>query len=283
MTRPLAKFTPVALICAWVSLTGVSSLEALFAPSAKLWPQWTAHDPAATHRIRHDDWDRLLKTYLRRDDSGIHRFAYGAVSPADSAALDQYIDGLVSVPISRFNRAQQQAFWINLYNALTVKVVLAHYPEDSILDIDISPGLFADGPWDKELVQVENTPLSLNDIEHRILRPIWQDPRIHYAVNCASLGCPNLQADAFTAENSEQLLDFGARMYINHPRGATVTGGRLKVSSIYVWFAEDFGGSDSAIIDHLKRYAEPALAAELAAIASIDDHDYDWRLNDAGG
>ena len=87
-----------------------------------------------------------------------------------------------------------------------MKVVLDHYPVDGIRDIDISPGLFAGGPWDKKLVEIEGDDVSLNDIEHRILRPIWRDPCIHYAVNCASIGCSNLRPTAFTAANAERCL-----------------------------------------------------------------------------
>jgi hypothetical protein len=152
---------------------------------------------------------------------------------------------------------------------------------ESIKDIDISPGFFSVGPWDKKLVTVEGKELSLNDIEHRILRPLWQDPRIHYAVNCASLGCPNLRRQAYTATTAEEMLRKGAREYINHPRGAKVKKGDLIVSSIYNWFEEDFGGSEAAVIDHLTQYAAPKLKSRLDGINSIDDYRYDWSLNKA--
>ena len=139
---------------------------------------------------------RFLAQHLRTGEDGIARIGYGAVSDEDRKSLDAYIAALAGHPGSRraLNRAEQQAYWINLYNALTVQVILDHYPVESIRDIDISPGLFADGPWGKKLVTIEGEAVSLDDIEHRILRPIWKDPRIHYAVNCASIGCPNLQA-----------------------------------------------------------------------------------------
>ncbi len=168
------------------------SIEALFAPSAKLWERWIAHDPNATAGIDHGTWNRFLKTYVSDGDDGVYRVAYGRVTGADKRVLEDYVAGLAATPISGYARAEQLAYWINLYDALTVKVVLDHYPVDSIRDIDISPGLFADGPWDRKLVEIEGEDVSLNDIEHRILRPIWRDPRIHYAVNCASIGCPDL-------------------------------------------------------------------------------------------
>lgn len=282
--KPLHRLTrPVLLLGLGVLVAGFNSIEALFAPSSELWPRWQAHDPASSERIDHTAWDGLLQAHLQRAPDGINRFAYGSVGAEDREALAGYIDGLTSQPISAYNRSEQFAYWINLYNALTVQVVLDHYPVDGIRDIDISPGLFADGPWDAELVTVEGEALTLNDIEHRILRPIWQDPRIHYAVNCAALGCPNLQDRAFTGDNSDALLDAAARAYVNHPRGAVVNADGLLVSSIYIWFAEDFGQDDSAIIEHLWRYAEGELATGLAQTKEIDDHAYDWSLNDAEG
>jgi len=264
-------------------LAGLSSIEAFFAPKARLWARWQAHDPAAAARIDHGPWDRILATYIAPDTSGVNRFDYAGVSASDRAALDGYIAGLAALPVSRYARTEQLAYWINLYNALTVQVVLAHYPVDSIRDIDISPGLFADGPWDKALLTIEGQPVTLNDIEHRILRPIWHDPRIHYALNCASVGCPDLQRRAFTAEGTEALLEAAARGYVNSPRGARFKKDKLIVSSIYVWFSEDFGGDDAGVIAHLKRYAESALAARLAGIERLGGHAYDWTLNRRNG
>ncbi|MDZ7759199.1 MAG: DUF547 domain-containing protein [Desulfovermiculus sp.] len=176
------------------------------------------------------------------------------------------------------SKESQKPFWINLYNALTIQLVLEHYPVDSIKDISFGFLSFG-GPWKEKLVTVEGQELSLNDIEHRILRPIWKDPRIHYGVNCASMGCPNLQPEAFTAQNTEDLLEKGAREYINHPRGASIEGGRLVVSSIYEWFQEDFGGNDAGMIEHLMQYAEPEFKEKLQGFDDIDDDRYDWSLN----
>lgn len=159
--------------------------------------------------------------------------------------------------------------------------MLDNVPVRSIRDIDISPGLFGDGPWGKKLATVEGVGLSLNAIEHRILRPIWRDPRIHYAVNCASIGCPNLQLHAFTADSLDQLLDKAAHDYVNHPRGCRIENGKLVVSSIYVWFQQDFGGNDQAVIGHLELYAESELKAKLLNATRIGAHQYDWQLNGA--
>lgn len=286
MNRPLATVVSLGLHAALLlalalPLGAASSIEALFAPRAELWERWTAHDSVSSASIDHAAWDRFLKTYLSKDKDGVNRFAYARITDADRRVLNDYVGGLTRRSISRYNRSEQLAYWINLYNGLTVKVVLDHYPVKSIRDIDISPGWFSDGPWDKKLITIENESLSLNDIEHRILRPIWRDPRIHYAVNCAAVGCPNLQPMAFTATNAEAMLSKAARDYINNPRGVRLEDGSLIVSSIYVWFQEDFGDSDAGVIAHLKRYASPELQAELARTERIDSHGYDWTLNGA--
>ena len=224
-------------------------------------------------------WADFLGQYVTVDDEGIHRVAYGAVTRGDRQRLEDYLDDLQAIAVSTLDRDRAMAFWINLYNALTVRVILDHHPVASILDVDLTPP--ADGPWDAELVTVEGRELSLNDIEHRILRPTWGDPRIHYAVNCASVGCPNLAREPFTAEGLEEQLDRAARAYVNHPRGARFEGGRLVVSSLYVWYREDFGGSDAGVVEHLRQYATGELAAGLAGYAGGLADGYDWSLNGA--
>ena len=252
------------------------------APQAELWPKWLAHDDASTAHIDHGVWDRFLQTYVRIGPDGIARIPYARVTALDRERLDQDLARLALTPIAGYSRAEQFAFWVDLYNELTVKLILDHYPVSSIRDIAISPGLFAVGPWGRKLIVIAGEGLSLDDIEHRILRPIWHDPRIHYALNCAALGCPNLQAQAFTAGNAQALLDKAAVDFVNHPRGASIAAGRLTVSSIYVWYKADFGGDDSGVIAHLRRYARPPLAAALAGVTAIADDRYDWRLNDFG-
>ncbi len=274
-----AAATMLVLTVMALPLAGFASIEALFAPKAELWARWTAHDPSSKATIDHTAWSAFLARYVTTDAHGVNRVAYARVTAADRDALRRYVARLSQVPISRYDRPEQLAYWINLYNALTVRVVLDHYPVASIRDIDISPGLFADGPWGAELVTVDGQALTLNDIEHRILRPIWRDPRIHYAVNCASLGCPNLAREAYSAATLDRMLDAAARAYVNSPRGVRVGQDGLIVSSLYIWFEADFGGNDAAVIDHLRRYADPPLRDALQGRTEIDGHAYDWSLN----
>ena len=285
MSRHILKFALLA--CLALAAVGLASaparaglFEALFAPSADLWERWTAHDETNARMLDHSAWDRFLKTYLSQGAGGVTRVAYVKVTQGDRQSLEGYLAALSATPISTHSRNEQRAYWINFYNALTIKVVLDHYPVASIRDIDISPGLFSYGPWGKELVEVEGEQLTLNDIEHRILRPIWRDPRIHYALSCASLGCPNLRAVAFTGANVDPELEDAAREYVNHRRGVSVEGDELIVSSVYLWFREDFGDSDQGVMSHLRRYAAPELRRKLMRFERINDDTYDWKLND---
>jgi Protein of unknown function, DUF547 len=262
-------------------LAACSFVEGIAAPRAELLSQhWLANDPASAEQIDHRPWSKFLAQYLVPGDDGVDRFAYARAKASGAALLDGYIASLQAVPVSRLNRQEQRAYWINLYNALTTRIVLDHYPVKSIRDISLGPGLLSFGPWDAKVATVEGERLSLNDIEHGILRPIWRDPRLHYALNCASISCPSLPSMAFTAANTERLLDQGARAYVNDPRGARIAHGSLTVSSIYLWYRADFGAGDIAVVDHLRRYAAPALAAELARFRAPDHYAYDWDLID---
>lgn len=278
----LVPWATIVLLSVALPFMLLPALPAGAAPAAEPWPRWEAHDPASTRRVDHAAWGRWLNTYLdTASPDGIFRLAYGRVDGPGRSALEAYVRHLAAVPVDSLNRDEQLAYWINLYNALTVQVVLAHHPVASIRDIDISPGWFADGPWGARLLTVAGERLSLNDIEHRILRPLWRDPRIHYAVNCASLGCPNLQPEPYDARRIDAQLDAAARAFVNHPRGVRFDDGALVVSSIYAWFQEDFGGTEQGVIRYLLSYAEPPLAERLRRHAGGFDDAYDWRLNAA--
>ena len=128
--------------------------------------------------------------------------------------------------------------------------------------------------------EVAGQPLSLDKIENQVIRVRWDEPRIHYGLNCASLSCPNLQPLVFTGASLEEQLTSAAEAYINHPRGVGgVEGRRLVVSEIFDWFKDDFGGTDQGVIDHIALYANDDLAAELESARRIRVQTYDWTLN----
>jgi hypothetical protein len=232
--------------------------------------------------------DALLARYVVEPPDGVTRVRYAAwkASAQDMRALDAWIAEAATRRPSEMARPEAFAYWGNLYNALTLKVVLERYPVRSIRDIR-SSGVPLDpkgwiGPWRTRLVTVEGRRMSLDDIEHGTMRPFFRDPRVHYAVNCASIGCPNLLPRVWRAATLEAALDAAAAAYINHPRGVTVLAdGRLRVSSIFSWFREDFGGNEAGVIAHIRRHASPALRQRLTDGTSIAEDAYDWALNDA--
>jgi hypothetical protein len=277
--KQLCKLTLAGFLFLFLGFLSVN--HAFAAPSAKLWSYWQTYEPESIEEVDHSDWEKILNRYVdARHPSGINRFHYGSVREQDKYGLKTYLKKMEQIQVTNLNRPEQKAYWINLYNALTVHVILQHYPVRSIRDIDISPGLFNDGPWDAKLLKVEGRDISLNDIEHRILRPIWQDNRVHYAVNCASLGCPNLQPQAYTTENLEIFLEKGAHQFINHPLGARFVRNKLQVSSIYFWFQEDFGDSKEGVIKHLELYLTDTKVKKLKTLQKGMSHQYDWNLNE---
>lgn len=269
------------LALAFVFLAGFAGI-ANAAPKPDLWKVWSAYAPDSTQTIDHTAFTQFLQKYVVKDTKlKLNRVRYSQVSNADKKALKAYIKRLEGIKITHYNRDVQRAYWMNLYNAETLNLVLEHYPVSSIKKI--GGGFFSSGPWDEKLLTVEGKELSLNDIEHRILRPIWTDPLNHYGVNCASVGCPNLRMQAFTGKDVTKALRANATAYINSPRGVRFKDGKLEVSEIYDWFSVDFGGTQQAVISHLRQYAAPALSAKLDAAKGIDGYMYNWSLNDAKG
>ncbi|MEQ1647470.1 MAG: DUF547 domain-containing protein [Hyphomicrobiaceae bacterium] len=236
----------------------------------------------------HAPYDVLLGKYVSPSPDGINRVAYAkwlAAKP-DRTALDSYVSTLINQKPSALTKPDAFAYWVNLYNALTLQVILNAYPVKSIRDIKsenwLDPKAWL-GPWRTERVTVEGKRYSLDDIEHKVLRPTYKDPRVHYAVNCASTGCPNLMNRAWRAATLETDLDTATSTFINHPRAIAVDAdGSLRISSIYKWFVEDFGGNDAGVIAHVKKYATAPLATKLANMTKIGEDQYDWSINESG-
>lgn len=238
-----------------------------------------AFDGASAAAVDHRKWAAFLNAHVRVVERGPNLVAYGAVTAADKTALAAYIAELERISPQKLNRDEAFAFWVNLYNALTVKVILDNYPVSSIRKIKSGP--ISLGPWGKTVATVDGAALSLNDIEHKILRAHFKDPRVHYAVNCASLGCPDLQPAPWTGAGLEAALDAAARGFVNSKEGVAVRNGKVTASSIFNWYAKDFGADDKAVLAHLARFAEPDLMAKLKTAAKIDRYQYDWTLNEA--
>ena len=276
-TRPRRRLgVPAALLGTALLVAACSS------PEAEELVEWNASDESNTASIDHGPWQEILEGYIVPDSSGVHLFDYSrlAASPSNAAKLDGYLTSLEAIDPRDYARSEQFAYWVNFYNALTVKVIVDAYPVESILGIHrgVVP---LTGPWGDVYANVAGEDMTLDEIEHGILRPIWREDRIHYAVNCAAYSCPNLIATAFTAANTEALLEAGARDYVNSPRGVDVVADDFIVlSSIYDWYREDFGGTEAAVIEHLTAYADSELATFLGGFQGAVEYRYDWSLNE---
>jgi hypothetical protein len=243
------------------------------------------HSKGSSNVIDQAVWDRLLKAHVKPDGSGFNRVDYARWKANGHKELKSYVAALQAVDPGSLDRPEQFAFWVNLYNARTVDLVLDRYPVKSIKEVSLGGGLKAlvgGGPWQANVVKVSGMDLSLDDIEHKILRALFKDARVHYALNCASYGCPNLQTAAYTGAGLEAMLEEGARAFVNHPRGIAVKGGKVTASQIYSWFEADFGGSASAVLAHVRRYAGPELTKSLEGVTGIAAYEYNWSLNDVG-
>ena len=195
----------------------------------------------------------------------------------DEVLLDRYLKSLAAVDPQALSPDERFAFYVNAYNAWTIKLILSRYPEiDSIKDL----GTLFSSPWKKKIASIQGDLLTLDQIEHDILRKAFKDPRVHFAVNCASKGCPPLLPEPYTGSRLDAQLDQVARAFINDPQYNRLEGDVLWVSRIFDWFAEDFGDD---IIGYFLNYAEAPLRDELIKNRErirVRHLDYDWSLND---
>ena len=263
-----------------LSLGACASIERVALPKPVLLSEsFSVGTAEQTRRLNYTTYDRFLAKYWVQDTTGIARLKYSAVSEADQASLVKFVSGLQSIDPGQLKRDEQLAFWINLYNAQTIRLILENYPVDSIRDIKDGP--FSIGPWDRKVVAINGTTLSLNDIEHRIIRPAFQEPRIHYALNCAAVSCPNLAPKAWRGAGLEEALEAAERSYLADPRGVNIgEDGRVTASKIYVWFKEDFGSNNREVVARLISKAPEPKRTALAARGRIDRFEYDWALNE---
>ena len=230
----------------------------------------------------HKIWDQVVSKHVVNKD-GQALFNYKALK-ADAKAFEGYLTTLSAVSkkeFGKYSRDQKMAFLINAYNAFTVKIVIDNYPVKSIKDI----GSLLTSVWDKDFYTFLGKKRNLNYIEHGVLRKKYDEPRVHFAVNCASLGCPNLQNKAFTAENLEGLLASGEKEFFAqaHKNKIDKKDKEVVVSKIFDWFGVDFKKKHGKVAKYLSK-AFDTDSATRANIANgkydIEYSDYDWKLNE---
>jgi hypothetical protein len=269
-----------AITGAGLLLIALLAPHSMAAPKSELWSYWGAYQSQSRIKVDHQIWQALLSRYVLLSDDGIHRVAYGEFDETAKAKLREYLDAMSRIAPTQLNRDEQLAYWINLYNAQTIQVVLDHPRKKSILSMG---PFFSLGPWDEPYLTIENKPVTLNDIEHRILRPIWQDHRLHYVLNCASIGCPNLSQTAYRATSIAQQMADAQIAFLQHPRAISFTDrGELQLTSLFDWYLADFAPDVFGLLAYLA-VQRPDLAADLAAMAGNADakinYVYDWDLN----
>jgi Protein of unknown function, DUF547 len=252
---------------------------------------FAAFAQAQTFDHAYASWDALLKKHVRwLPDNKQSRVDYAGFAK-DRAELKTVLDGLSAVPkadFDKWSREQRMAFLINAYNAFTVEVILMKWPDiKSIKEL----GLFNRGPWKNEFFTLLGAKHHLDWIEHEELRPKYADPRVHGAVNCASIGCPALRTEAFTAGKLEAQLDDGMQRFMGDRTRNRVAGGKVEVSSIFKWFKEDFEKGHKGFAKVEDVFAKHATqlsdkpeeqAALKAGTLPVSHLDYDWSLNVVG-
>lgn len=246
----------------------------VLATSAVFWA-FDDHAPAgipAKAPISHEIWDELLRKHVRPDGFVDYK---GLIK--DSVQMNTYLRLLSSAhPQESWSKAEQMAYWINAYNAFTVKLITDHYPVKSIKDI--KKGIpFVNTVWDIKFIKIQGETYDLNNIEHGILRKKFKDARIHAAVNCASYSCPKLRAEAFTAAKLENQLNDAMRSFINDPLRNKVHPDKAEISSIFNWFGGDFKEDAGLIRNYINRYAEKRVSDN----GKISYMEYNWSLNEA--
>jgi len=211
----------------------------------------------------HDAWNTLAQKHI----SSTGKVNYKGFK-ADIAAFDAYLKSLADNPVQNsWSRGKKMAYWINAYNAFTIKLIVDNYPVKKITDLE------GGKPWDKKWIKLGGKTYSLNNIEHDILRPQFKDARIHFAVNCAAQSCPPVWNKAWTEKNLNGQLERSTKAFVNNSKYNAVGGNEANISKIFEWYAVDFGDN---IITYLNKYANTKVATGTA----VKYKEYNWALNE---
>lgn len=215
--------------------------------------------------LSHDKFDVLLRRYV----SSSGKVDYKGFKK-EKAALEAYLKLLQNnAPQSDWSKNKEMAYWINLYNAFTIKTILDEYPVKSVMDID------GGKVWDKRTIRIGGKSYTLNDIEKKQLLKRFRDGRVHFAVNCAAASCPPLLNKAWTEDNLQRYLSKQAKAFINNATHNSLSVGSVQLSQIFNWYADDFGGKDK-VLSYIQKYA----STEIKSNAKVSFKTYNWSLND---
>jgi hypothetical protein len=222
--------------------------------------------------IDHTLWNTLLAQYV--DING--RVAYRDLQDKDAARLEHYLTTLARAQLEGLSEAEEKAFWINAYNAVIVSGILQGYTAENILKRKRLFGWYA--------LPIEGKSRTPDEIEHQILRKKFHDPRIHFAIVCASTSCPKLRAEAYVAERLDQQLDDATRRFVNDPMRNRIDQQPLALSMIFKWFAQDFIDAAGSVKGFLQRFVAEEKKSVLASSSGDPQYlEYNWTLNTQEG
>jgi hypothetical protein len=227
----------------------------------------------AQEHLKHETWTALLSKHV--DVEG--HVDYAGIKK-EEAALDEYLTVLsANHPDESWDRNDVLAFWINAYNAFTVRLIVKNYPVVSIKDLGGSI-YKVNTAWDIKFIKIGDEIYDLNNIEHDIIRKDFEEPRIHFAVNCASVSCPRLRNEAYVGDRIEEQLDDQARYFVNNKVKNDITKKCVKLSKIFTWFKGDFKANGGSVKDFINKYSEVKVTKKT--MKKRQSLDYDWNLNE---
>jgi hypothetical protein len=254
---------------------GLATVTALMAFGAPAPTPVAARNPVglAAPPVDHGAFDRLLKKHV--NEKGMVNYKG---FKADQKEFDLYLNRLSkNPPASSWSKKEQMAYWINAYNAYTIRLILNHYPVQSIKDIGSKIKIpFVTTPWASKFFSIGGEKMSLDNIEHGTLRKKYDDPRIHFALVCASISCPRLRNEAFTAEKLDQQLDDQGRDFLNDPTKNKPGKDAAKLSKYFDWYKGDFDNGGQSVVSWVNKYA----TTKITPSTRVDYLDYNWKLNE---
>jgi len=236
---------------------------------------WGRHTADAAIGVNHEPWTNFLQG-TTTEDRGVTRVAFSALDGRPRMLLDAYIEWLTMLKPSEWTRDEQLAYWLNLHNALTVRAIAdagGRGTVDRVRQLPVAAG----GPFAERTFTVEGEALSIDAIVHEVLRPNFADTPFHYGLFTGARGAPKLRRTAYNGVSVRVELDEQARAFVN-THGVRVSRRELRLSSLYDWYAEDFGGTEDAILRHVVAYANDRLKAGLEGRMAIDGYRYDLAV-----
>ncbi len=246
----------------------------------KLIKFWNDVEPESLINVAHSAFKEVLTAYISdQHPSGIARFNFNAVSASDRTKLESYLDYLQLLEPRQLNEGQAKAYWVNIYNAATLKMMLDAYEDDRVSSIrDARTGVFSARPWKRKLVTISQQKMSLDDIHNGVLRPMYKDHRIHFALFFFSLGGPDVSATILEGENNEEVLNALEKNYMSHYRAARLNGSELVLSGLFETYDTDFADDFDSLLQYIAQHVPEEISAAFPNISDTR-YEYDWGIN----